>query len=194
MVFGYQLSIGARHAEPQPMPTLIQSQVVLPFGRLDTACEDRRPLTLADAPRIFPAAIRPEGDPFEFADATCEMLRTECELQGSHEHLFLLLYFNRVIDKMKQGGIWTKALLPLPNARFSMGNDQSSVKVDFAFWTGRKLIAVFIDENRLRQRTDEVRLLKAWGFDVYVMMADEFETRGLMGDVGLKVLDAVGLR
>jgi hypothetical protein len=174
------------------MPTLIQRQIVLPFGRLDTACKDRRPLTLTDVARVFPAASKPEADPFEFADTTCEMLRTECDLQGSHEHLFLLLYFNRVIEKVKLGANLSKALLPLPNARLFMGTD--SVKVDFAFWTGQKFIAVFIDESRLRQRKDEVRLLKAWGDDVYIMLADEFETGGLMNDVGLAILKAVGLR
>src|SRR5262245_32599152 len=99
------------------MPTLIHSQVTLSFGRLEIICEGNHALTLEDAPQVFPAAsalLIDNPDPIETAEEICDILREGSELQGSHEHLFLLLYFNRAIERLKAGAPLGSALLPLP--------------------------------------------------------------------------------
>ncbi len=161
------------------------------------AIENHDALTLEDTPEVFPDALDRflrGHDPVETADNICEMLRDECELERSHEHLFLLLYFSRVTEAIKAGGSLRSALLPLPKARFSLAGDQHSVTVDFAFWTGQRYVAVFIHESRFDQPLPEdAGLLKIWGFDVFCLKADEFETRGLTGNTGQKILEALHL-
>jgi hypothetical protein len=180
------------------MPTLILSQVTLSFGRLEIVCEENRAVTLEDASRIFPVAgalLIENPDPIETADEICDILREGCELRGSHEHLFLLLYFSRAIKRLKSGAPLSSALLPLPKTRFSMAGVQNPLTVDFAFWTGDRFVVVFIRESPFDQhgRTEEA-LLKIWGFDVFCLRADEVEMCGLGGDTGLKILDALHLR
>jgi len=179
------------------MPTLINQQVTLSFGRLEIACRSGTPLTLEDAPEIFPAtaaSFEHVPDPIQMAHEICDTLREGCGLQGSHEHLFLLLYFNLVIEGLKSGAPLHSALLPLPKTRFTMTSQHKSITVDFGFWTGQRFIAVFIHESSIDQhRRAEEALLKVWGFDVFCLKADEFETRGLMGETGMKILEAVHL-
>ena len=179
------------------MPTVIHSQVVIPTGPLDIAPEEHRALTLEDAPEVFKEALDPSGsnpDPIETAFHVSDLLRSQCKLHRSHEHLFLLLYFDRVIEKLSSGCTLRGTLLPLPKARFSMSRDeQTAVTTDFAFWTGRRFATVFIRESRFDQDCSEERFLKLWGFDVYQLMADQLETRGLATDAGTKVLDALWL-
>jgi hypothetical protein len=190
--------VGAQHAFlSAAMPTLIQNQVTLSFGRLEISCAGQSALTLENLLDVFPTKALPfsyHPDPAEAAYEVCDILRERCSLRGSHEHLFLLLYFNRVIERMKSGAVVSNALLPLPKARFSMAGRQNSVMVDFAFWTGERFVAVFIHESPFdRHGRLEESLLKVWGFDVYCLMAEEFETRGLMGDTGRKILAALDL-
>ena len=180
------------------MPTLILSQVTLLFGRLEIMCDENSALTLENAAHIFPAAgalLTENPDPIETANEICDILREGCELRGSHEHLFLLLYFNRAIKRLESGAGLNSALLPLPKTRFSMAGVQNPVTVDFGFWTGDRFVVVFIRESPFDQhgRTEEA-LLKIWGFDVFSLSADEVERCGLDGATGLKILDAVHLR
>src|SRR2546426_11326756 len=80
-----------------PMPSLIHSQVSVEFRRLEIVCEEGSPVTFEDAPQLFPVTadlFRRNSDPIEMAHELCDILRDGCELQGSHEHLFLLLYFS----------------------------------------------------------------------------------------------------
>jgi hypothetical protein len=180
------------------VPTLIHSHVVVPSGQFEIA-QDHRALTLEDAPEIFPDSANSCGgnpNPIETAYQISDMLRAQCKLQGSHEHLFLLLYFDRVIEKLSSGATLRCILLPLPKARFSLtGDDQTSVTTDFAFWTGRRFATVFIRESRFQQDLSaEERLLKMWGLEVFRLMADQLETRGLSSETGERLLDALWLR
>jgi hypothetical protein len=176
---------------------IIHSQVVIPTGPLDIAPEDHRALTLDDAAAVFHEVPDPSGsnpNPIETAFHVSELLRGQCKLHRSHEHLFLLLYFDRVIQKLNSGCPLRGTLLPLPKARFSMSRDeQTAVTTDFAFWTGRRFASVFIRESRFDQDCSEERFLKLWGFEVFRLMADQLETRGLATDAGAKVLDALWL-
>jgi len=199
VIYNHHISIviGVLNAVGRNMPSVIHNHVVVPFGRLQMPVENRDSLTLEHVSEVFPAAENLDLhhlDPIEKADQICEILRDGCDLQRSHEHLFLLLYFGRVIDKLKEGATLNCALLPLPKARFSLAGEQPGVTVDFAFWNGQKFVAVFIHESRYNQPLPaDAGLLKIWGFDVYCLMADEFETRGLMGNTGLKILEALQL-
>jgi hypothetical protein len=176
------------------MPSLIHSQVVVPFGQGDIATEEHGPLTLEDAPQVFPGfdTLGPNSNLIEAAYQISEMLRGRCELQGSHEHLFLLLYFDRVIESLNAGSTLRDALLPLPKARFSLVGESSAITTDFAFWTGRRFVTVFIQESCFGQDLSvEERLLKLWGLEVFRLMADQLETHGLKGEIGAKLFDAL---
>jgi hypothetical protein len=180
------------------VPTLIHSQVRIPSGHLEIAPEEHKALTLDDARDVFREASDPSGykpNPIDRAFHVCEVLRSQCKLQRSHEHLFLLLYFDRVIEKLTTGSTLRGALLPLPKARFSIAGDaQNAVTADFAFWTGRRFVTVFIRESRFDHECSEERLLKLWGFEVYRFMADQIETRGLLTEAGAKLLNALWLQ
>jgi hypothetical protein len=181
----------------QAVPTLINSHVIIPSGQFEIP-PDHRALTLEDAPEIFPDSANfcwGNPNPIETAYQISDMLRSQCKLQGSHEHLFLLLYFDRVIEKLSSGATFRCILLPLPKARFSpAGDDQTSVTADFAFWTGRRFATLFIRESRFDQDlSPDERLLKIWGLEVFRLMADQLETRGLSNEAGTRVLDALWL-
>jgi hypothetical protein len=179
------------------MPTLIRHQISVSFGHLEIACAEGIALTLNDAPELFPATAtlcRSELDSVETAFEICDTLR-DCELESSHEHLFLLLYFNWLTEKLKAGASLRDVFLPLPKTRFTVAGETESVTVDFAFWTGERFVAVFIHHNPFDPAVRaKIGLLKIWGFDVYAFVSDEFEVRGLMGSAGLKLLSTLGLR
>src|SRR5262245_49613493 len=131
------------------MPAVIHNPVVMPFGPLEIARERRSALTLADAQQVLPGVV-PFGrrqSPVETAYELCEILRTRCELCGSHEHLFLLLYFDQVIRQLYSGAGLSSVLMPLPKAQFPAG--EGFITADFAFWTGQRFVTVFIRESRL---------------------------------------------
>jgi hypothetical protein len=101
------------------------------------------------------------------------------------------LYFDQVIEQLHTGATLRSALLPLPNAEFS-DTGEAFVTADFAFWTGRHFVTVFIRESRFdRHWFREERLLRTWGFEVFQLMAEHLETRGLSGDIGEKILEAL---
>src|SRR5262249_39604404 len=161
--------------------------ITLTFGHIDIPCESRSALTLIGGLNIFPSIallLHYDCEPVDFAHELCDVLRETCCLKGSHEHLFLLLYFNRIIEKLRLGFPICNVLLPLPKARFYF-RDQNSITTDFVFWTGERFVAVFMHESTYdhQGRADEA-MLKARGFEVYSLIATEFESRGLMGDTG----------
>jgi hypothetical protein len=178
------------------MPTLIFNEVTVSFGKFDVTCDERRPVTLAALPDLFPeaaASLRHQCDPAEIVHEICDIVREGCELEGSHEHLFLMLYFGRVIEKLNNGLRPRDILLPLPKTQFALGVERKFVTVDFAFWTGERFIVIFIHESTFDLSRQKERLLHIWGFDVFSLRADEFETVGLMGDTGIKILEALRL-
>src|SRR6185503_11315320 len=98
------------------MPTTAHHQVMVCLEHLEIPCEQRAPLTLIDALDIFPSIallLDYDCDPTEFAHEVCDVLREACALTRSHEHLFMLLYFSRAIEKIRLGLPPTEVLLPL---------------------------------------------------------------------------------
>jgi hypothetical protein len=177
------------------MPITVHNRVIVSFGEHEVTCEKDHPLTLLDALDIFPSiacVLDYDCSTPDFADEICDVLREASDLEGSHEHLFLLLYFNRLIEKLKTGLSLSNALLPLPQARVSIGQ-QKPISADFIFWTGERFVAIFIHESPYDRKTQDETSLRTWGFEVFSLMAPEFEMRGLMGDTGIKILRALGL-
>src|SRR5689334_1280719 len=128
------------------MPITVHNRVTVSFGEHEVVCEKEQPLTLIDGLDIFPSiafVLDYECSTSDFADEICDVLREASDLESSHQHLFLLLYFNRVIDELGTGFPISNALLPLPQARISIGQ-QRPVSADFIFWTGDRFIAIFI--------------------------------------------------
>lgn len=177
------------------MPAVIHNPVVMPFGPVDFARERRSALTLADAVQVLPGvpASTRRQSPVETAYELCEILRTQCELRGSHDHLFLLLYFDHVIRQLYSGAGLHNVLVPLPNAQFPTA--EGSITADFAFWTGQRFVIVFIRESSFDPDwSKQERLLKSWGFEVFQLMAEQIETRGLSDENGAKVLEALRIQ
>lgn len=172
-----------------------QIRVVLPIGGLDIGLDQRLALTLADVRIIFPAVahyLPTQGHPVQRAYDICDMLRNYCEVRGSHEHLFLLLYFDHVVKNLRSDVTLSTALLPLPNARFFLTDDPKGMTVDFLFWTGRRFVGVFISAGGFEKiGSAEDRLLNLWGSNVFRLMANELETQGLAGQTGLKIVHAL---
>jgi hypothetical protein len=142
-----------------------------PLAHINKA--ERVGLRLRDFPSVVPGDW-PE-DITDFAAAAALMrdyLRDKCELATEHEREFIHIYFQYCMDEIKPPS-WVSrrepkdraapyddsdwifdALLPLPQAHLYMANpleDHFSFvpsqmkKVDFAFWTGERLVAVEID-------------------------------------------------
>src|SRR5262249_41071606 len=158
------------------------------------ACEEGSGLTLQDAPELFPDAaslFRFECDLVERAHEICDTLR-DCEHQGSGQHLFLLLYFGRMIESLKAGASLGDIFLPLPKARFAIAGEHDSITVDFGFWTGERFVVVLFQEDPADpHERARAGLLRIWGFDVFRLVADEFETQGLSGNTGRQILESL---
>lgn len=136
----------------------------VPVLRIDR--QERRPLRLNSAP--YPFAEPP--DPIRLAaladrlDFLCDHLLSFCGLWDRLPRLFLELYFRAVATEIAAnrpalatraaaaGGIfdvadWSfSALRPLPQAHLPLppaeAGRPSLVRADFAFWTGRALVAI----------------------------------------------------
>jgi hypothetical protein len=142
-----------------------------------------------------------QEDPVELLCTMCDTLRTHCELQGSHEHLFLMLYFDQLREVFRPDPLagsqpavteaqLRRALMPLPKAHFYLGDSSSAppeectdkcVVVDFVFWTGRRFIAILIrDQGGPKQTAASTeRRLQLWGMKTFMVTADHIENRGL---------------
>jgi hypothetical protein len=130
----------------------------------------KQPLRLAGFPKIMPdiASSFPKfSEPLDSLIFMRDFLINNCEVQTSHEKKFLSMYFDYVLDKnsMEEDNVrhfygdpnwlfW--ALMPLPQAHLYARDPFVSLskqsyqpermyKVDFAFWTGTRLVAVEID-------------------------------------------------
>jgi hypothetical protein len=130
--------------------------------------------------------LAPDEPALGFLDEACQQLRDTCELQNSYEHLFLTLYFDHLRDilssqhrkgkdRLAIDTLMRRLLIPLPQTHFyltdfSVIGDQcikKCVKVDFAFWTGRKFWVVLIDEpGHAKDRIQEERLLRSWAVEI----------------------------
>ena len=138
-------------------------------------------------------------------------LKTDCQLQTPSENLFLDLYFGFLTKSVVRhswlrdqpaekvpppmtGTYWMFAgLMPLPQAHLYLEDPlrpterhniapNTMVKVDFAFWTGKRVIAVEIDggshigsENHVRKD----RLLHRAGVEIIHILNDELTTHGI---------------
>lgn len=194
----------------------IENHLILPFGR--SACDSHRirvtgsstqemqvesegpclhidrskcaAVTLDQFSTAFPAwrELLLNTDPLNSPDIICEILRTDCELQSSSEHLFLTLYFdqlNEILrfqargtnDRSIVSALMRRSLMPLPQTHLYLTDfsalasgdcRQRCVKVDFAFWTGQRFVAVLADEpGHCEDREQEERLLRFWGLEIF---------------------------
>ena len=132
-------------------------------------------ITLEHFPSIFSAPdLLRENDLTESLFDICETLRAQ--VQRSHEHLFLMLYFDQIAEMLKIQR--RSALLPLPKTHLTepRGDNagepgQKCIRADFAFWTGNRLAAVMIDETQPQHDClSEDRLLRRWGVTVFRLM------------------------
>lgn len=128
-----------------------------------------------DFHQVFPETGNlPEiEDPIEAFDFACGYIKTDCNLQTPSERLFLDLYAQYCKDVITPPEYVLKhrkreelsppsnyddwifaALIPLPQAHLYLedplddrpsSSPRSMVKVDFAFWDGRRVIAVEVD-------------------------------------------------
>lgn len=132
-------------------------------------------------------------DPLQYLHSLCDLLRTDCELQTCYEHLFLTLYFDLLWEA--HGAFdarLARSLVPLPQTHLYLTDfsnliagkcEQKCVKVDFAFWTGQRFLAVQIDPSR-DDRTQDGRLLRLWGIELIRLAGDEIGPAALKKFVG----------
>jgi len=143
-------------------------------------------VTLKQFAEVFPAAGKALliEDPLEYLHSMSDLLRTHCELQTSYEHLFLTLYFDELWEARKgDSDAVAGSLMPLPQTHLYLTDfshlisgqcEQKCVKVDFAFWTGRRFVAVRLDSRGERDERiiNDERLLRFWGIEL-VRIAEE---------------------
>jgi hypothetical protein len=209
------------------MTIRIENHLIVPFGRLD--CDSQRVRIVGNFTRdlvlesetpcvhinrttrkgvtleqlrsavAVPDTLCLDNDVPDFLNTLCDMLRNSCELQGSHEHLFLMLYFEQLAhiygfgasaaaDKSSLSTILSNALMPLPKAHFHLSDFSSSVSrdhqrqcitIDFAFWTGRRFLAVFVGDSGVENHSLDEKLLRFWGVDTFRVSPRQLETIGL---------------
>lgn len=138
-------------------------------------------------------------------------LDEKCEVDTPSEHKFLDLYFQFVRDRVKPPSYydqrkdkrseWAKpyndddwvfeALMPMPQAHlyqsdpfvdtFSFAPNRM-MKVDFAFWTGKRLVAVEIDGGShvgSEKHIEKDRMLQRAGVHVVHILNSEIERHGM---------------
>jgi hypothetical protein len=116
-------------------------------------------------------------------------LKTRCELGSNYESKFLDIYFDYWSDKAWEHGpsIFSlqeqlRPLLPLPQAHLYLEDDLLACKthmqkVDFAFWTGHRIVAIEIDSDN-KQLPDVVRRDRRYrdsGIEVIHILNSEIE-------------------
>ena len=153
------------------------------------------PLRLSAFPTYFPEES--EGFPRlqEGKEALAfifRYIREQCQLATDHEERFLDAY-QRWIENQVQKRYWDRAflaLMPFPQAHvyardplqfgaadFLPGN---MFKLNFAFWTGKRLVAVEIDGNHGAGSRNRIRdrLLAQAGVEVIHILNDEIDRHG----------------
>ncbi|MDA2937556.1 endonuclease domain-containing protein [Acidobacteria bacterium AH-259-A15] len=146
-----------------------------------------RAIRLKQVSKLFPEKLPTLDDSFEALSFIRDFLKTSAKVQTDAEALFLDLYFSYCKDAVtpKDWQLWFSkskiadlpipvnnsdwvfdALMPLPQAHLYLHDPLSDrlfppknmIKVDFAFWTGKHIVAVEIDgsshvgsENHVRK-------------------------------------------
>jgi hypothetical protein len=174
----------------------------------DTKCayidmSAKQPLRIAQFLQLMPDASTsfPKfSDPIDSLCFMRDFLISNCEVQTAHEKKFLSLYFDYILGMVifEEDGLrhtyrdinwlfW--ALIPLPQAHlyardpFVPWHRQSyhperMFKVDFAFWTGTRLVAVEIDGGSHIGNPNHVikdRMLSRAGVLVVHILNDELD-------------------
>lgn len=177
----------------------------VPFVHIDRRAE--QPLFLAQARQVFSNPELYFNLPREQPECTEEILKRAKNairnfMPGAtqYEHLFLDIYFGRLGEdadeewnKFKPKDApqlypnWMAALLPIPQVQIycedplSWDGDltpENNFRVDFAFWTGKRLVAVEIDGNEPGGYANDVRrdrLLRRAGIDLIHILNSEVE-------------------
>jgi hypothetical protein len=159
----------------------------------------------------MPGTLPSIDDDVDAAQFIWNHLRESCALDTDHERRFLDLYFKHCLEEVTppdwvvrhypdpedrpaphDGKAWIfEALLPLPQAHLYLHDPlrhtttfapSQMKKVDFAFWTGERLIAVEIDGashvgNEAHVTKD--RLLRRSGVDVIHILNSELDRHGI---------------
>lgn len=147
--------------------TYLQSDT--PLAYIDKS--KQRALRLRDFKDVMPGAWPDIYDADEALTFIHQHLREKCEVGTDSERRFLDLYFDYCRDQVRPPSYLTgqrkdwrvpynrpewvfEALLPLPQAHVYQANPLEDgysffpsrmMKVDFAFWTGKRLVAIEID-------------------------------------------------
>jgi hypothetical protein len=182
------------------------SEVPIPYGSgrpepggPEASLADGTPLRLSHGP--YPFAEPPDLIGNASFDARLTLLRghlaEQCGPWDRPARTFLDAYFARIAGAIAEhegeiaalatqsGGIfapadWSfSALRPLPQAH--LGPDSGgTVRVDFAFWTGARLVAIELvgTASPRRQRRDELARLESAGVAVVAMPAADLQRDG----------------
>jgi hypothetical protein len=120
----------------------------------------------------------------------CDYLKMQCELDTKYENKFLDIYFqywNEIAANIEATDLFYAQnlmipLLPLPQAHLYLsdslrGQTYIMHKVDFAFWTGSKIIAIEIDGDSkpLSEVISRDRRYRDAGIDVVHFLNSEIE-------------------
>ncbi len=165
---------------------------------------ETKPLRLWDVPDLLADKLPTVNGRDEAFNTLRDHLRGFAEIGTDFERRFLDLYFEEVqsqVDLMKNdhhkyGAPWNNplwvfgALAPLPQAHLYMQDPlsdtysfepQRMVRVDFAFWTGKQLVAVEIDGASHVGSPDHVkrdRMLQRAGVHVIHILNEELLEHG----------------
>ena len=157
----------------------------------------QEPLRLESFTKTFPQKFPTIDDTREAWEYIKTHLKENCELHTESEKRFLDLYFdycwNAVHGWWEEGSrsdwVFT-ALMPLPQAHLYLHEPlkdrfafvpKNMVKVDFAFWTGKQLLAVEIDGKShvgSERHIVKDRMLKKAGVDVIHILNSEVLEHG----------------
>ncbi len=171
--------------------TYVASEV--PLAHIET--KKQKALRLRDIAYVLPGPLPTERDVRRAAFIVCDILKGRCDDRSDFERRFLDLYFDFCWRRAKSGYMDDPksvfdALLPLPQAHLYLNdplNDRWSfppermVKVDFAFWTGQRILALEIDGAShvgSEQHVVKDRLLKRAGVDVVHFLHSELLKHG----------------
>lgn len=179
--------------------TFFQSES--PIAYIDGA--KGQPLRISDIQSLLPEQLPGCSDDAESFDRIRDRLKSLGEIGTDFERRFIDLYFEQVKACVTRppGTTWSwppydnprwifGALIPLPQAHLYMEDPladgysfepQRMVRVDFAFWTGTKLVAVEIDGASHVGDRDHVtrdRMLQRAGVQVVHILNDELLEHG----------------